>query len=43
MIKENFVRLFEDSFRRNWDREAFTDYETKYTLTYGQVAELVEK
>jgi len=43
MIKENFVRLFEDSFRRNWDLEAFTDYETKYTLTYGQVAEKVEK
>jgi len=37
------VRLFEDSFRRNWDLEAFTDYETKYTLTYAQVAEQVEK
>ena len=43
MIKENFVRLFEDSFRRYWDLEAFTDYETKFTLTYGQVAEQVEK
>lgn len=35
--------MFEDSFRRNWDLEAFTDYETKYTLTYAQVAEKVEK
>lgn len=43
MVKENFVRMFEDSFRRNWDLEAFTDYETKYTLTYAQVAEKVEK
>ena len=43
MIKENFVRMFEDSFRRYWDLEAFTDYETKFTLTYGQVAEQVEK
>mgnify|MGYP002857017714 CR=1 FL=1 len=37
MIKENFVRLFEDSFRRYWNLEAFTDYETRFTLTYGQV------
>lgn len=43
MVKENFVRLFEDSFRHNWDLPAFTDYETKYTLTYAQVAEQVEK
>ncbi len=43
MVKENFVRMFEDSFRQNWDREAYTDYETKYTLTYAQVAEQVEK
>jgi len=43
MVKENFVRMFEDSFRQNWDLPAFSDYETKYTLTYGQVAEQVEK
>ncbi len=35
--------MFEDSFRQNWELEAFTDYETKYTLTYAQVAEQVEK
>ena len=33
MVKENFVRMFEDSFRQNWDLPAFSDYETKYTLT----------
>lgn len=43
MVKENFVRMFEDSFRQNWDLEAYTDYETKYTMTYAQVAEQVEK
>lgn len=43
MVNKNFVRLFEDSFRQNWDSEAFTDYETKYTLTYAKVAEQVEK
>lgn len=35
--------MFEDSFRQNWDLEAYTDYETKYTMTYAQVAEQVEK
>ncbi|MBQ9340273.1 MAG: AMP-binding protein [Paludibacteraceae bacterium] len=43
MVNKNFVRMFEDSFRMNWELEAFTDYETKYTLTYAQVAEQVEK
>ena len=43
MVNKNFVRMFEDSFRTNWESEAFTDYETKYTLTYAQVAEQVEK
>ena len=43
MVNKNFVRMFEDSFRQNWEYEAFTDYETKYTLTYAQVAEQVEK
>lgn len=43
MVKENFVRMFEDSFRSNWDLPAFSDYGTTKTLTYGQVAEEVEK
>ena len=43
MVKENFVRMFEDSFRYNWELDAYTDYETKYTMTYAQVAEQVEK
>ncbi len=43
MVKENFVQLFEDSFHNNWSLEAYTDYETKYTMTYAQVAEQVEK
>ncbi len=43
MIQDNFVRMFEDSFRHNWNLEAYTDYETKYTMTYAQVAEQVEK
>lgn len=40
---DNFVRMFEDSFRRNWNEPCFTDYESGKTLTYAQVAEQVEK
>lgn len=43
MIKENFIRLFEDSFRKNWDLEAYTNYGEGLTLTYAQVAEEIAK
>lgn len=43
MIKENFIRLFEDSFRNNWDLKAYTNYGEGLTLTYGQVAEEIAK
>ncbi|MHB9056871.1 MAG: AMP-binding protein [Paludibacteraceae bacterium] len=43
MIKENFVRLFEDSFRQNWELNAFSNYGENLTLTYGQVAEEIAK
>ena len=32
------MKMFERSFRSNWDLEAITDYGTPNTLTYGQVA-----
>ena len=43
MIKENFIRLFEDSFRKNWDLNAYTNYGENLTLTYAQVAEEIAK
>lgn len=43
MVKENFIRLFEDSFRQNWDLPAFTDCGKTETLTYGQAAAEIEK
>ena len=39
MIKENLIKLFEQSFKENWDCNAFTDYGENNTLTYGKVAE----
>jgi long-chain acyl-CoA synthetase len=41
--KYNLVKMFERSFRDNWDQEAVTDYGTNVTLTYGQLAINIEK
>lgn len=43
MIKENFIKLFESSFKENWDSMAMSDYVTKRDYTYKQVAEEVAK
>ena len=39
----NFVKMYERSFRDNWDLPAVTDYGTEVTLTYGQLAINIEK
>ena len=39
----NFVKIYERSFRENWDLPAVTDYGTDVTLTYGQLAINIEK
>ena len=41
--KYNFVKIYERSFKENWDLEAVTDYGTDVTLTYGQLAINIEK
>lgn len=41
MIKENFIRLFEDSFRVNWDLLAFSNYGENVNLTYGEVSKKI--
>ena len=35
---ENFIKLYEKSFIENWDLPALTDYPTRHTQTYGQLA-----
>jgi long-chain acyl-CoA synthetase len=42
MIKENFIRLYEDSFRQNWNLPAVSDYNGP-THTYADVARQVAK
>lgn len=38
MIKENFIKLYENSFRENWDLPCYTDYGENNTYTYREVA-----
>lgn len=37
MITENYIKLFESSFKTNWDKEALCDYTTDSTMTYAQM------
>ena len=43
MIKENFIKLYENSFKENWDLPFYTDYGEDNAFTYGQVAEEIAK
>ena len=43
MIQENFIRLFEDSFRNNWDLPGFSNYGEELTLTYADIAKKVAR
>jgi len=43
MIKENFIRLFEDAFRNYWELPAYSNYGEDLTLTYADVANKIAK
>ena len=43
MMKENTIKIFEESFRNNWELPALSDYNTKQTLTYGAFAERIAR
>ena len=43
MIKENFIKLYEHSFRDNWDLPCYADYGTDISFTYGEVAKEIAK
>lgn len=43
MINENFIKLYEHSFKENWELPCYTDYGEDTTYTYGQVAEEIAK
>lgn len=41
MIQENFIRLFEDGFRKNWDLPGFSNFGENVTLSYGEIAKKI--
>ena len=43
MIEENFIKIYEKSFKENWDLPSLTDYNTRETFTYGEVAEQIAR
>ena len=43
MIEENFIKIYEKSFKENWDLPALTDYNTRETFTYGEVEEQIAR
>ncbi|MDE7381992.1 MAG: AMP-binding protein [Muribaculaceae bacterium] len=38
---ENFIKIYERSFKDNWELNALTDYPTGKTITYGELAEVI--
>ncbi|MEI6553988.1 MAG: AMP-binding protein [Paludibacter sp.] len=43
MIQENFIRLFEDSFRNNWELPAYSNYGEDLTVTYADVSKRIAR
>ncbi|MDR0430188.1 MAG: AMP-binding protein [Tannerellaceae bacterium] len=43
MIKENFIKLYENSFRENWNLSALTDYSKATTYTFEDVAKEIAR
>lgn len=43
MIKENFIKIYETNFKKNWELSAITDYREDTTYTYGELAREIAK
>lgn len=43
MIEQRFIQIYQESFRDNWELPALTDYSSKFTLTYGELAKEIAK
>ncbi|KGN99625.1 long-chain fatty acid--CoA ligase [Porphyromonas macacae] len=41
MIETNFISIYQDSFRKNWDLKALSDYGTNKTYTYADLAKRI--
>ncbi|MDE6558408.1 MAG: AMP-binding protein, partial [Muribaculaceae bacterium] len=43
MTIKNFIKIYEESFRNNWELPALTDYVSGKTDTYGELAEEIAR
>ena len=43
MIQQNFVKIYEESFNKNWDLPALTNYKDSETLSYGMLAKEIAR
>ncbi len=43
MIQTNFIKLYETSFKDNWELPALTDYSTKENMSYGDFAKEIAR
>ena len=43
MIETNFIKLYESSFRENWNLDALTNLNESTTLTYGEFAKEIAR
>ncbi|MCF8226796.1 MAG: AMP-binding protein [Bacteroidales bacterium] len=42
MIEQNFIKLYEDSFKENWDLPALSDYQGP-EITYGEMSGMIAR
>ncbi len=43
MVPENFIKIYEESFKKNWDLPVLTDYTKGTTFTYGEMAKEIAR
>ena len=43
MIQENFIKIYEKSFKENWDLPALTDYSKNVTFTFADVSKEIAR
>ncbi|MDO4755387.1 MAG: AMP-binding protein [Parabacteroides sp.] len=43
MIQENFIKIYEESFKNNWELPSVTDYGKNNTFTFGDVAKEIAR
>lgn len=43
MIEQNFIKTYENSFKKNWELPALTDYKGDTSYTYGELAREIAK